>query len=96
MPPARWNAILPGAVVSILFAIPGLSAVGAVLGGGVAGAIARRDGAYHGALAGVLTVIAFALLPLPSPTELLPIVVFDLVILACAAAGGWTGARLRR
>ncbi|HET8568617.1 MAG TPA: hypothetical protein VFM93_06495 [Candidatus Limnocylindria bacterium] len=95
MPPIDRRAILIGAVLSLLFSIPGITFVGALIGGSAAGALAGRDGGYHGAVVGIATILAVALLPIPSPSETAEILAFDAILIGIGAAGGWLGARVR-
>ena len=93
MPPIDRRAVLVGAILSLLLSLPGLALVGALVGGFAAGAVARRDGAYHGALVGIATILAVALLPIPGPAETAEILAFDALLIGIGAAGGWLAAR---
>ncbi len=111
LPPIVWRAVIvAGAVgVVVLVAALRLGSAGAeaalliavAAGGATAGAVARANGAFHGALVGVLWIAAEALLEPFRPAaadvaaDLARTVLSDVLLLAAGAAFGLLGARLR-
>ena len=95
MPQVSWPAVLPAAVLSLLITIAGVPIVGAAAGGALAGRLSPSASAYQGSIVAILTILAFALLPLPAPTDTVLILLTDALLIAVGAVGGWLGGLLR-
>ena len=108
MPELDARAVATGLALSILVAILsiflGFPAIGALagvaIGGYVAGRAARRDGLYHGAIVGMLAIIAASIAASAGNASVtnvladtLSIIVSDVLILAFSSLGGWLSTR---
>ena len=91
-------------LVAILLATFGFPAVSALLavgaGGFIAGRMAGRDGLFHGAVVGVLSIIAASIAASAGNAtvsnvlaDTLTIVISDVLLLLSASAGGWIATR---
>ena len=91
-------------LVAILLAIAGFPPVYTLLavwgGGFLAGRMAGRDGLFHGAVVGVLAIIAASIAASAGNAtvsnalaDTLTIVVSDVLLLLSASAGGWVATR---
>lgn len=103
-PVATASGVALSIVVSIgvvFLGFPPITAlVGVVAGGYLAGRLAGRDGLYHGALVGVLTIIAASFASSAGNdrvnniwVDTLTIVVSDVLLLVSASVGGWFATR---
>ena len=89
------------AVLLATFGFPPVSALLAVAAGGsVAGRMAGRDGLFHGAVVGVLSIIAASIAASAGNetvsnalADTLTIVVSDVLFLLSSSAGGWIATR---
>ena len=95
MPQVSWPAVLPGAALSLLITIAGVPLIGAAAGGTLAGRLSPHAPAYQGSIVAILTILAFAVLPLPGPTDTVLILVTDALLIAVGAVAGWLGGLLR-
>jgi uncharacterized membrane protein AbrB (regulator of aidB expression) len=108
MPELDARAVAAGVALSIVVAIGaiflGFPAIGGLagtaLGGYVAGRMAGRDGLYHGAIVGMLAIVAASIAPSAGNASVtsvladtLSIVVSDVLILSFSSAGGWLSTR---
>jgi len=108
MPELDARAAAAGIALTILVAIllatfgfPPISALLAVWAGGfVAGRMAGRDGLFHGAVVGVLAIIAASIAASAGNAtvsnalaDTLTIVVSDVLFLLSSSAGGWIATR---
>ena len=108
MPELDARAVGAGIALTILVAIllatfgfPPVSALLAVAAGGfLAGRMAGRDGLFHGAVVGVLAIIAASIAASAGNAtvsnvlaDTLTIVVSDVLFLLSASAGGWLATR---
>src|SRR5689334_23252876 len=97
-----------GVALSVLVAIggsflgfPAFAALGGVLAGGyLAGRIAGRDGLFHGAIVGALTIVVASIAASAGEPQVsniladtLSIVVSDVLLLGLSSVGGWLATR---
>ena len=102
------TATASGLALSILVAIggvllhfPAIAGLVGVLGGGyLAGRLARRDGLFHGAIVGALTIVVASIAASAGNAEVtnilgdtLSIVVSDVLLLGLSSFGGWLATR---
>ena len=89
------------AILLAIFGFPPISAlIGLVAGGYAAGRMAGRDGLFHGAAVGVLSIIVASIAASAGNStvsnvlaDTLTIVVSDVLFLLSASAGGWLATR---
>ncbi len=108
MPELDARAIAAGVALTILVAIavatvgfpPIYALLGVAAGGYVAGRMAGRDGLFHGAVVGVLSIIAASIAASAGNAtvanvlaDTLTIVVSDVLLLLSSSAGGWLATR---
>ena len=108
MPEVDPRAAGSGIALTILVAMGGsflgfapiFSLLGVAAGGYVAGRMAGRDGLFHGAVVGVLAIIAASIAASAGNAtvsnvlvDTLTIVVSDVLLLLFASAGGWLATR---
>lgn len=108
MPEVDPVATASGLLLSILVAIggiflgiPAIAAIAGVAAGGyLAGRLARRDGLFHGAIVGVLAIIAASFAASAGNSNVtdvlvdtLTIVVSDVLLLGSGSFGGWLATR---
>lgn len=108
MPAVDPSATASGVALSILVAIaivflgfpPVTALAGVAAGGYLAGRLARRDGLFHGAVVGVLAIIATSVASSAGEAtvsnvlvDTLTILVSDVLMLASASVGGWLSTR---
>lgn len=97
-----------GVALSVLVAIGGIflgfaaiaGLVGVFAGGYLAGRLARRDGLFHGAIVGALTIVVASIAasagePRVSDilADTLTIIVSDVLLLGLSSLGGWLATR---
>ena len=108
MPEVDARAAAAGIALTIVVAIalmiggfpPIYALLGVVAGGYTAGRMAGRDGLFHGALVGVLSIIAASIAASAGNEtvsnvliDTLTIVVSDVLLLLSASVGGWLATR---
>lgn len=108
MPEVDGRAAAAGIALTILvsialaaFGFPPISALfGVAAGGYAAGRMAGRDGLFHGAVVGVLSIIAASIAASAGNAtvsnvlvDTLTIVVSDVLLLLSSSAGGWLATR---
>jgi uncharacterized membrane protein AbrB (regulator of aidB expression) len=108
MPEVDPRAAGSGIALTILVAMGGsflgfapiFSLLGVAAGGYLAGRMAGRDGLFHGAVVGVLAIIAASIAASAGNAtvsnvlvDTLTIVVSDVLLLLFASAGGWLATR---
>ena len=97
-----------GVALSVLVAIGGIflgfpaiaGLCGALAGGYLAGRLARRDGLFHGAIVGALTIVVASIAASAGEPQVsniladtLTIVVSDVLLLGLSSLGGWLATR---
>jgi hypothetical protein len=108
MPEVDARAVASGIALTILVAAvvislgfpPISSLLGVAAGGYVAGRMAGRDGLFHGAVIGALSIIVASVLASAGQetvtnllADTLTIVVSDVVLLLSSSVGGWLATR---
>jgi hypothetical protein len=108
MPEVDPAAVAAGLAIAILVAVGGailgfapiVSLIGLAAGGYAAGRIAGRDGLFHGAIVGTLSIIVASVAASAGNStvanvlvDTLTIVVSDVLFLLCASVGGWLATR---
>ncbi|HEV2251470.1 MAG TPA: hypothetical protein VGT60_13290 [Candidatus Limnocylindria bacterium] len=89
------------AVGGLLLGFPALAGLLGVLAGGyLAGRIARRDGLFHGAIVGALTIVIASVAASAGEPQVsnilgdtLTIIVSDALLLGLSSLGGWLATR---
>jgi uncharacterized membrane protein AbrB (regulator of aidB expression) len=89
------------AIATILLGFPAIAALlGVFAGGYLAGRLARRDGLFHGAIVGALTIVVASIAASAGNAEVtdiladtLSIVVSDVLLLGLSSFGGWLATR---
>ena len=89
------------AIAVILLGFPAIAAlVGVFAGAYLAGRVARRDGLFHGAIVGALTIVVASIAASAGNTQVtniladtLSIVVSDVLLLGLSSFGGWLATR---
>lgn len=89
------------AIGGIFLGFPAIAALcGALAGGYLAGRLARRDGLFHGAIVGALTIVTASIAASAGEPQVssiladtLTIVVSDLLLLGLSSIGGWLATR---
>ncbi len=107
MPHLRWPAVLAGVALAVAVALLGAAVLppiqaavasffGLLVSGFLAGKLAKRARAYHGALVGAGYVVCEALGIAPGVTysadplhDTVALIVSDALLIAAAALGGW-------
>jgi len=102
------TATASGLALSILVAIGGIllgfpaiaGLVGVLAGGYLAGRLAHRDGLFHGAIVGALTIVVASIAASAGNAQVtniladtLSIVVSDVLLLGLSSFGGWLATR---
>jgi hypothetical protein len=97
-----------GVALSVLVAIGGIflgfpaiaGLIGVHAGGYLAGRMARRDGLFHGAIVGALTIVVASVAASAGQPQVsniladtLTIIVSDVLLLALSSFGGWLATR---
>jgi uncharacterized membrane protein AbrB (regulator of aidB expression) len=86
---------------SVLLDFSPIAALAGVLAGGyLAGRLARRDGLFHGAIVGALTIVVASIAASAGTAQVaniladtLSIIVSDVLLLGLASLGGWLATR---
>jgi uncharacterized membrane protein AbrB (regulator of aidB expression) len=89
------------AIGGIFLGFPAIAALGGVFAGGyLAGRIARRDGLFHGAIVGALTIVVASIAASAGQPQVsniladtLTIIVSDVLLLGLSSVGGWLATR---
>ena len=89
------------AIGGVLLGFPAIAGLAGVLAGGyLAGRLARRDGLFHGAIVGALTIVVASIAASSGNAEVtniladtLSIVVSDVLLLGFSSLGGWLATR---
>jgi hypothetical protein len=89
------------AIGGIFLGFPAIAGLGGVFAGGyLAGRIARRDGLFHGAIVGALTIVVASIAASAGQPQVsnvladtLTIIVSDVLLLGLSSVGGWLATR---
>ncbi len=99
-PTATASGLALSIVVALGSVLLGFPAIAGLAGGYLAGRMARRDGLFHGAIVGALTIVAASIAASAGNAQVtnvladtLSIVVSDVLLLGLSSFGGWLATR---